>query len=308
MPSSPSWKIAEPDVETVLATHAEPLEQLAAATIPAIVLRGAFPRSACEQLVDRLIAQDLLYDPRVPVPPKFIEAAIPEGYYREGRGGADTFAWQEKLAAGKRRIDIGTSLGYRGSEPDVFFAHARETEATFARLFPDETENPIRVLYSTLEKLSRTKRVVTAYEPDGRRYGPAIIRAHYGGYTYQPHFDSVRLREKRGDFAVHAFEHQFAGVMVLQNTQLGDRTAQCILHHCLWQEEVDPHLRAGTFHDYARERGIGQIEVVLEPGDLYFFNTRLIHEVPGIAGLLPRIVLATFIGYSSDRDEVFVWS
>jgi len=51
-----------------------------------------------------------------------------------------------------------------------------------------------------------------------------------------------------------------------------------------------------------------QATISLEPGDLYFFNTRLIHEVPGIAGDLPRIVLATFIGYSSDCDEMFVWA
>ena len=46
----------------------------------------------------------------------------------------------------------------------------------------------------------------------------------------------------------------------------------------------------------------------LEPGDLYFFNTRCIHEVPGVDGDLARVVLATFIGYSSGRDEIFVWS
>ncbi|MEO8493557.1 MAG: hypothetical protein ABI614_00695 [Planctomycetota bacterium] len=34
----------------------------------------------------------------------------------------------------------------------------------------------------------------------------------------------------------------------------------------------------------------------------------VLSEVPGVAGELPRIVLATFIGYSSDRDEIFVWS
>jgi len=50
------------------------------------------------------------------------------------------------------------------------------------------------------------------------------------------------------------------------------------------------------------------VEVVLQPGDLYFFNTRSIHEVPGVAGELPRVVLATFIGYSPDRAEIFVWS
>ena len=46
----------------------------------------------------------------------------------------------------------------------------------------------------------------------------------------------------------------------------------------------------------------------MDPGDLYFFNTRLIHEVPGLDSEDPRVVLATFIGYSSGHDEMFVWS
>ena len=188
------------------------------------------------------------------------------------------------------------------------FSHiCEETHALFNRLF-DDGNDPIQLMYESLAALSCDKSVMTAQEPDGRRYGPAIIRAHYGGYTYAPHFDSVRLREKRADYAVHQFDHQFAGVLVLQNTHLADRTAQCRLHRCLWNEGVDPHLKAGTFHEYAAEQNVPSVEVVLEPGDLYFFNTRCIHEVPGVAGDLPRIVLATFIGYSSDREEIFVWS
>ena len=46
----------------------------------------------------------------------------------------------------------------------------------------------------------------------------------------------------------------------------------------------------------------------LQPGDLYFFNTRLVHEVPALEGSSPRVVLAVFIGYSADDPEVFVWS
>ncbi len=302
-----SWQLAEPDVSTILSEYAQPLDALAAGEIPAIVIRGAFPKRSCEELVKRLISEELLYDPQAPIPDKFIESAIPEGYYREGRSKEDAFAWKAKTETGRRRIDIGTSLGYRGSDPEDFFAHSRETHALFASLFTSN-DDPIRVLYDNLQQLSCGKKVMTAREPDGRLYGPAIIRAHYGGYTYAPHFDSVRLREKREDYAVHAFEHQFAGVLVLQNTQLGDQTAQCILHRCLWQPEVDPHLKQGTFHEYAKREGIANIQVLLEPGDLYFFNTRSIHEVPGVAGELPRIVLATFIGYSSDRDEIFVWS
>src|SRR4029453_10999231 len=100
--------------------------------------------------------------------------------------GVERGAWQERLATGRRRIDIGTSLGYRGSDPEGFFAHAAQTQQLFARLFPGPPG------------------------PGGRPYGPATIRAHYGGYTSPPHFDSVRLREKREGYAVHRFAHQFA--------------------------------------------------------------------------------------------------
>jgi hypothetical protein len=306
MPDTP-WPLLQPDIPTALAQFDFPLEALAAGTIPAIVLRRAWSPAQCRQLIDRLVAEELLFDPRRPVPEKLREAAIPEGYYREGRSSVPNYAWNASADAGRIRIDIGTSLGYRGSDQAAFFAHSAETHALFARLFA-WGEDPVRLLYDSLQALSRNKRVVTAHEPDGRQYGPAIIRAHYGGYTYKPHFDSVRLREKREDYAVHAFEHQFAGVLVLQNTSLGDRTAQCTLHHCLWTPEVDLHLKDDTFHEYARASGIDSVEVCLEPGDLYFFNTRSIHEVPGVAGELPRVVLATFIGYSSDHDEIFVWS
>ena len=307
MTATDAWHVVESDLTSIFESHPFPLDELATGTIPAIVLRGSFPASACHALVDRLIDEDFLFDPRQPIPEKFRGEAIPEGYYREGRNAMASYAWPANAGEERTRIDIGTSLGYRGSNREEFFAHSRQTHTLFDRLFTSEN-NPIRLLYESLERLSVNKRAVTAYEPDGQRYGPAIIRAHYGGYTYKPHFDSVRLREKRGDYAVHEFDHQFAGVLVLQNSQLEDRTAQCVLHRYLWQPEIDSHLQAGTFHEFAKENEIENVEVCLEPGDLYFFNTRSIHEVPGVAGDLPRIVLATFIGYSQSREEVFVWS
>lgn len=168
--------------------------------------------------------------------------------------------------------------------------------------------NPIDALYSGLAKLATHKVVKTAVEPDGRQYGKAIIRAHYGGYSYAPHFDSVRRREKRTDYQAFRFEHQFAGVLVLQNTVLDGISAQCRIHKCFWEPEVQPYLNNNTFHEYADINQIPNADVVLEPGDLYFFNTGCIHEVPGVAGQDARVVLATFIGYSPDDPEVYVWS
>jgi hypothetical protein len=302
-----NWMPIEPDLNTARAKFERPLEELAAGRIPALVIRQAWPAKNCSELIQRLIDEELLYDPDLPIPAKFQKQSIPEGYYREGSSAVPSLAWDEQKVTGKSRIDIGSSLGYRGSDQDTFFAHSAETNELFERLFAYHPD-PIRLLYDSLEAFSVDKSVVTAHEPDGREYGAGIIRAHYGGYTYKPHFDSVRLREKRENYAVHDFEHQFAGVLVLQNSTVNGRTAQGIMHQCLWQPDVDPHLKNGTFHQYAESNGIANVEVNLEPGDLYFFNTRGIHEVPGVAGGLPRIVLATFIGFSSDRDEIFVWS
>ncbi len=302
-----AWRPVEPDSATALERLGRPLEALASGRVPAIVLRGAYPREACGRLYRRLIERGHLHDPDRPLERKFVDAGIPEGHYREGREGVPRGAWEERLATGKLRIDVGTSLGYRGSDQERFFAHAAETRALFATLF-DGLPHPIQLMHRSLAALSVDKHVATAHEPDGREYGPAIIRAHYGGYAYRPHFDSVRLRERRVDYAVHRFDHQFAGVLVLTNSEREGRTAQCTLHRYLWQPEVQPYLDGGTFPEFARQRGIGNVEVCLEPGDLYFFNTRLIHEVPGVDGILPRVVRATFIGFSAGDDEIFVWS
>jgi hypothetical protein len=251
-----------------------------------------------------------MYDPAArSVDRKFVEASVREaGWHRIGDPSFSMFAGAD-ASAQRRRIDVGTSLGNLGNRPDEFFEHSKRTHELFATLF-DGIDNPIPVLYDSLGQLGRAegKSVCTAREPDGRLYGPAIFRIHYGGYTYGPHFDSVRWREKRTGYAVYRFEHQFAGVMCLQNTELAGETAQCIIHRCLWSPELDPVIVEERFAEYAAEHPVPRVRVDLEPGDLYFFNTRSIHEVPGVAGKQPRIVLATFIGYSPHDPEVFVWS
>jgi hypothetical protein len=307
--SATTWTTTEPNVAAVLAEHRSPLSALAEMRTAAIVLRGVLSPAACRAVIRRFIDRELMYDPAVAaVPERFVKASVREGGF--GRIADPTYSMfaGQNPESRRRRIDIGTSLGNLGNHPDEFFADARKTHELFATLF-DGLANPIDVLYSSLGQLAAAegKQVKTAHEPDGRLYGPAIFRIHYGGYTYGPHFDSVRLREKREGYAVHRFEHQFAGVLCLQNTELAGQTAQCILHRCLWTPEVNAVMENG-FHEHAAATGIPNVRVDLAPGDLYFFNTRLIHEVPGVAGDQPRAVLATFIGYSPDDSEVFVWS
>ncbi len=277
------WAAAEADVGSVLAAHADPLASLARAEVPAIVLRGAYPAERCAALIDRFVARGLMDS-------NLLDADSVQ----------------------PRRVDIGTSLSNRAADREGFLAHAQETRELFATLFRD-CPSPVKLLYDRLAELAVGKRVTTAYEPNGRFYGPAIFRIHYAGHRYQPHVDHAGAHERRLDYAVSRFAHQFAGVLCMQNSRSGGnrsggRIAQSILHRCLWTPELEPCLQADGFAAYAVANAVEHYRVDLQPGDLYFFNTRLVHEVPALEGTLPRVVLAVFVGYSEDDPEVFVWS
>lgn len=272
------WLPAEPDLPSVLAHYPNPVHALANAEIPAIVLRQVYDPAQCAGLIRRFMRWGLMRDP----------IAL-------------------NAADQRKRIDIGTSLGNRGHDKAAFLDHAEGTHEFFPHLFAGFTD-PVQTLYNALQALSPGKEVKTARELDGRLYGPAIFRIHYESHSYPPHIDSVKLRERRTDYAVYRFEHQFAGILCFQNAKHGERSAQTIIHRCLWTPEIQPHIANNTFHTYAEENEIEPYRVELAPGDLYFFNTRCIHEIPPLDGTDPRIVLAVFIGYSADDDEIFVWA
>lgn len=278
MHAETKWLPAEPDIETVCETYRDPIYALAQAEVPAIILRNAYSSTQCQGLINRFTNMGLMRD----------EADINSSDKRT-------------------RIDIGTSLGNRGSDKSRFLAHAKETHHLFKFLF-EGFNNPVDLIYESLSALAPGKEVKVAREPDGALYGPAIFRVHYETHSYKPHIDHVKYREQRTDYAVYRFEHQFAGVLCIQNADEAGKGTQAILQRCLWSEDIQPHIAEETFDRYAAKNRIENYHVDLAQGDLYFFNTRCIHEVPPVQGMRARIVLAVFIGYSPDDDEVFVWS
>ena len=276
-----------------------PLAALTSGDIPAVVVRHAFPESDCQHLIQRLIASELMFDSQ--------DERIHQTALSSSQSDRWTQTGSNPTASSHRRIDIGTSLGNHGDDQEIFFRRAAETHQLFGQLF-SRSPNPIQLVYEWLQRLTPNKRVITAIESDGRQYGPAIIRVHYGGYTYPPHFDSVRNREARTGYSVYRFDHQLAGVLCLQNTVRDGQVAQGVIYQQAWEPSLDPYLKNNRFHDFVQQNDVSHCLVELQPGDLYFFNTGMIHEVPGVAGTLPRVVLATFIGYSNDDPDVMVWS
>ena len=272
-----NWEILEPDIDTVLASCADPFQALAAGTVPGVVVRNAYDPAQCRTLIERFVDDRLIPDPDHP-------EAITEGEYQTVGHFRSDDGTNRPL-----RIDIGTSLVNKTrlntefEDPNrnkaTFLDHSKGTYALFERLFEGLTD-PVACLYETLGRLACGRIVQPAVEPDGQRYGPAIFRVHYAGQTYAPHINHVRRYDKLTEFAVSRFEYQFAGLICFQNPAATSASPHATIHDCDWNEDIEARIQAGTYRSYAEREGVREA----------------------------RIVLATFIGYSPGDREVFVWA
>jgi hypothetical protein len=274
---TPSWLPIEGTVEEILTQNPRPFYAMRVGEIPAVIVRGAMPSDDCKALVHRFHDRGLIYDP-----------------HHRGDGTPV-------------RVDIGTSFGRYANDPDQFFAHSADTHKRFVSLF-DDHQDPVKTLYGSLSRMLPDKRVMNAREPEGQLYGPAIFRIYHEGLGHHPHYDSVSKRSKRYEYTVSRFKHQYAGVICFQNSVDHEVSAQSILYRAPMTPEIQPHLENRTFHMFADDNDIERVQIHLEPGDLYYFYSETIHEVPFVVGPTPRIVLASFIGMSQDDPEVFLWS
>jgi hypothetical protein len=272
-----TWTPVEAPIDEILTQYPEPLLALARGEVPAFVLRRFFNPAHCQALMQRFYERGLLYDP-----------------HTVGDGTS-------------RRVDIGTSFGQHHRDREHFHAHSAETIELFNTLF-DGYDDPVRALYDALARLTPNKDVKTAREPDGRLYGPAIFRVYHSEVGHGPHYDSVAKRTQAFEYQIARFEHQFAGVLCFQNSNKEGGTGEPYLYNCPFRPEVKEHLSREHFPGYVERENIERIQVQLEPGDLYFFFTENIHEVPAIVGDQPRAVLAIFFAMSPDDDEIYVWA
>lgn len=249
------------------------------------------------------------------------------------------------------RSDIGYSLAGGGNHPETYFPTCAKVHELYDELlapFPPH-HNPMHLMYEALEVLgNQTRKAVTAHESRGR-YGPGIIRTHKPGFhhgrkyvpghTYVPHYDSVRLRERRSDFEVFKFDNQLAGILVLQAperiarpaAESGDVYHDSILYNMpakdlpAWnltqatargfevlEGDVGPasgmDVHPPSFRQFIRDHPVAKENVDLEVGDMYFFKTDNVHEAPPFEGKRARVVFGTFVGYGEEQPEMFVWS
>jgi len=273
---SPTWTPLEADAATIARTYPEPLMALAEGIVPAFILRGAYPVEDCQALMER-------FEER--------------GYFRR-----ETVGKESQLSGGPY-LDLGTSLGRMSADREAFFSHAERTHTLFSGLF-EGLADPVATMYRSLTALAGVKRVRTAVSTEGRRYGTAIFRIYHSEEGHRPHFDSVRRRGE-STCEVGRFTHQFAGVLCVRKGSVG---GESILYKAKAEGEVEDAVGSDAFEPYAAKHDVPSARVELNAGDLYFFYTENVHEVPRTDREDTRVVLAAFIGMSPEDPEIFVWS
>ena len=297
------WKALGPDLKTIILQEPDPLQALAEGHIAGIVLRGVYPAEYCRNLIRRFLDKGLMRDPVNPNPA--LEGTYNEVVHQRTKGDIPL------------RIDIGSSLANlnryqtpfddKEKNKEAFLEHSESTQELFKELFAG-IENPVDCLYKALSELSVGKEVKIAYEPDGRQYGPAIFRIHYEGQEYGYHANHVKIVDKLFNYQAARFEHNFAGLICIQNPSSREKSPHALIHRCPWSPDVQEHLTHQTYESYMRQNQIEEFDFSVDPGDFYLFNSGLIHTVRPFISKVARIVLATFIGFSKDDEEIFVWS
>jgi len=273
---SENWSVLDGTLQDVIAREPAPLDSLARKRWAAVVVRNAYPRQVCHELVKRFYALGLLDDPN-PSP------------------------------SGPRRLNIGTALGWTKDDAALYFDAARAATELFSNLFAAGA-SPIDAMYRTLRALTPGVPVVVAREPDHREYGPAIVRAYRAGVGHVPHYDKF-VDSSNHAFVVSRIREQLAVILCLQNSGNSAHPAsQPILYSATGGPDWDSCLAQGAFAEIAQRMGLQPIHIQLEPGDLYVFRSSTIHEVPPVRGDRARIVLAAFLGRSEMGDEILVWS
>ena len=116
-----------------------------------------------------------------------------------------------------------------------------------------------------------------------------------------------------GAFAIQRYTHQFAGLICLENSEDAGYDGalacpQATIYRTRPSAETKAALASGPEAWEHLVRNIESCTLDVTPGDFYLFNAGMLHAVPAVVGSTPRIVLATFIGYDEDIEEVDVWA
>lgn len=269
------WRAARTTVERVGSEFPDIVEQLAAGTYPALLVRGFFDPADCRRIVARLT------------------------------GGADAISQFHYPMFDGNVLEVkkvGPFLMQYLSARERYFAEARRADALFDVVFSQMPDPRARVR-TLVAQLMPHKRVGVA-EEDGIPYSSAVVRVHGDGDRALVHRDKALVDAK--GWRVSHLTTQLSAVLCLQKPERG---GELVMYRRMWTAEDEAHKARGTLgYPSALVQDSEGCTIAASEGDLYIINPSLFHEIKTTRGQRRRMTLGTFFGFTNTTPEVLFWS
>jgi hypothetical protein len=270
-----SWRAAQTTGDRVSVECPDIIEQLAAGTYPALLVRGFFDPADCRRIVARLTGG---------------AASISQFCYPMFDGNV--------LEVKK----VGPFLMQYLNARERYFAEARRADALFDAVF-SQMPDPRTQVRALVAQLMPHKRVSVADE-DGIRYSSAVVRVHGDGDSAPVHRDKA-LVDAEG-WRVSQLTTQLSAVLCLQKPEHGGKL---VMYRRMWTAEDEAHKARGTLgYPKTLVQGVESCAIAAREGDLYIINPSLFHEIKATHGQRRRMTLGTFFGFANSTPEVLFWS
>ena len=301
--------------------HPEPMKAIVDGEISCVIVRNVLTATDCERILYRLRDKELL------------KGGLP------GKE-AMKYAWARR----NTQTDIGVSL--HGPSIETWKATAAAQNELFKSLFIDLPINPLIKFRRVLDRLARGsgKRMSVPEDMlDGQRGTDAIIRSHHPGpkTAYAPHFDGFQQGPYTfTDFSRHYWvmrdapvynsHSTLSAILVLQDEEEGTDGA-CTLQSRIYNASLDElvisrtedgspvyyvtgashwigvHFNNELIYNFFEKRDVKSHTPRMRRGDMYVFSASRVHETFPILGSRNRINMATFMAWSDNEDEVYMF-
>lgn len=293
-------------ISELFALNPDPLGALSRGEVPAVIIRGAL------QAEDRRFVMHRLMDPSTT---------------------KRLWTWSNSYA------DMGANLAWhldKGKAPVKY----TKTVAKYDKIYKQyDLERPFQILHRTLRSLGAGRTVATGVDlATNMSFGRGIFRQLMNRHTFPLHLDSLRahrvgaracegsgqqanakrhLQQARRNAAyedIYRFEQQLAALVLLQRSEMpGAELSAYDLHldelmgDCTIATSPSGH-NVVISHDNASalQARLRFCPLSINEGDLYLINVNRLHVVHPVVGSKSRVVLGSFVGYSS--SELKVWS
>lgn len=285
-PDTPFFDFVSVDA-TDVARHPDALERMLDKRLDGMIVRGVFTRETVDQVVERLESPSV---PRT-VFPAF--AGTPNAPYTVGQAivSADPSLTAYFEDAGKQRERIRALFDgladFEGTLRQIFGALAAGRPIAVPA-GPGGATSP----FATLRVLPEGHEIGVHVGNDFIRLPQARYLAEQVDMTDQiSYFVTLAAPQGGGELVVYPVE--WADVRALVPAPDGTSAG-------IWNEGTEV---------FATLEGFGSTAFRPEPGDLLIFDGgRYFHRVSKTVGERPRRTIGGFLGFSIDRERVFVWS